>query len=142
MTDKKVTPEVNETDVLSNQTTFFEQELLEQTPPTMPVEIDPDFAEKEVARKKRKRQLILGGTVGVVVLLFFVAGVVLFMPEAVPRLTATPSPIPFGQTPAETQLTRRLNELETDLRTADPIEIDTPFPPVNLTTLYLDVPPR
>lgn len=140
MTELK--PTVNETDVLSNQTSFFEDELLEQTPPTMPVEIDPQQAEKEIARKKRKRLLILAGTGGVVVLLFLVAGVVLLTPEAIPRLTATPSPIAIGQTPQQNQITKRLDELEADLRAADPIEINTPFPPVNMTTIYLDAPPR
>lgn len=140
MTELK--PEANETDVLSNQTSFFEEELLVQTPPSMPVEVDPDHAEKLIVKKKRQRQLILAGTGSVVVLLFLIAGVVLFMPETVRQLNVVPTPIAIGQTPAETNLTRRLDELEADLRSADPIKVNAPFPPLNLTTIYLDAPPR
>jgi|GEM_PF-1221255 len=134
--------EVNETDVLSNQTTFFEQEVMGESPAELPVDIDPNFAEKEIARKKRKRILILAGTGSIAGLLLVVALLVLIMPEAQQRLTATPSPIPFGQTPTETALSRRLDEVEADLRAADPVKLDAPFPPVNMTTLYLDAPPR
>lgn len=136
------TPEVNEADVLSNQTTFFEQEVMGETPAELPVDIDPDFAEKEIARKKRKRMVILAGTGSMAGLLLIVALLVLIMPEAQQRLTATPSPIPFGQSQTETTLSRRLDELEADLRAADPVKLDAPFPPVNMTTLYLDAPPR
>jgi len=146
MTEPKKTvplePELNETDVLSDQTTFFEQELLHQTPPTLPVEVDPNQAEKEIARKKKKRMLILGGTAAVSLLLIVTAVVVLLMPEAQQRLGVIPSPLPFGQTPTETALTRRLDELEMDLKASDPIKLDVPFPPLNMATLYLDAPPQ
>ncbi len=128
--------------MLSNQTTFFEQEVMGETPAELPVDIDPDFAEKEIARKKRKRMVILAGTGSMAGLLLIVALLVLIMPEAQQRLTATPSTIPFGQSQTDTTLSRRLDELEADLRAADPVKLDAPFPPVNMTTLYLDAPPR
>lgn len=146
MADPKNTPPVeqdaNEPDVLSNQTTFFEQELMEQTPPELPVEVDPQQAEKEMARKKRKRVAILAGTGVVATLLILLAVVVLIMPEAQRRITITPSPIPFGQKPTESTLSKRLDEVEVDLKASDPITLDVPFPPVNMATLYLDAPPR
>lgn len=146
MIDPKKAPPVesdaSEPEVLSNQTTFFEQELMEQTPPSLPVEVDPNQAEKEIARKKKKRMAILGGTAAVAGLLLVLALVVLVMPEVQQQLIISPSPIPFGQDPVETQLSKRLDEVEVDLMAADPIKLDAPFPPVNITTLYLDAPPR
>jgi len=146
MSDPKKLPAVeqdlNEAEVLSNQTTFFEQELMEQTPPTMPVEIDPNQAENEIAIKRKKRVLIIGGTSTVTILLVLLAVVVLIIPEAQQRLLITPSPIPFSQAQTETPLSRRLDELELDLKASDPITLDVPFPPLNMTTLYLDPPSR
>lgn len=142
---KKITTteqDMNEPDVLSNQTTFFEQELMQQTPPTLPVEIDPQHAEKEIARKKKKRLVIIGGTGTVAVLLILMAVVVLIVPEAQQRFAVTPTPIPFGETQTETVLSKRLDELEIDLKASDPITLDVPFPPLNMSTLYLDPPPR
>jgi len=145
MTEKTQQPtievdETNEPDVLSNQTNFFNQELMQQTPPTLPVEVDPQQAEKELARKKKKRILILAGTGSVAIFLILIAVAVLLMPDAVPILTVTPSPIAFGKNQAEDQLSRRLDEVEADLHAADPVQVNTPYPPVNTTTLFLDDP--
>jgi hypothetical protein len=137
-----VESEANEPEVLSNQTTFFEQELMEQTPPELPVEVDPQQAEKDLVRKKRKRVAILAGTGSIVVLLLLLAVVVLVMPEAQRMITVAPTPIPFGQQKTESALTKRLDEVEADLKASDPITLDVPFPPVNMTTLYVDAPLR
>lgn len=137
-----VPAEQAEAEVLSNQTTFFESEVMQQAPPTMPVELDPQHAEKELLRKKRQRLMILAGTLVTVVLLFLTAVLILVAPEARPRLDVVPSPIVLQRDPQETILTQRLAELERDLRAADPIVVDVSFPPLNMTNLFLDRPPR
>jgi hypothetical protein len=132
---------MTESDVLSNQTNFFDQELLEQTPTEVPVEVDPEQAEKDLKKKKQKQKLILIGTSVITVLFVVLAILVVVAPEPEFQLNATPSPIAFGTTEEETRLKKRLDEVEVDLRAADPIQLNAPFPPVNFT-LFLDPPPR
>jgi hypothetical protein len=128
---------MTDTDILSNQTKFFEDEVFGESPPTLPVEEDPLQAEKDAASKKRKRAFILFGTVGVSVLFVGLAVAVLVAPEALPQLTVTPSPISIEQQTDQSQIRKRLDELESDVIAADPIEVGFPFPPVT-SDLFLD----
>lgn len=127
----------NETDILSNQTNFFEEEVFGEAPPTLPVEEDPLQAEKDAARKKQKRAFILFATVGLSLMFVGLAVAILVAPEVLPQLTVTPSPISIEQQTDQSQIRKRLDELESDVIAADPIEVGFPFPPVT-TDLYLD----
>ena len=128
---------MTDTDILSNQTHFFEEEVFGEAPPTLPVEEDPLQAEKDAARKKRKRTFILFGTVSVSVLFVGLAVAILVAPEVLPQLTVTPSPISIKQPTDQSQIRKRLDELEADVIAADPLEVSFPFPPVT-SDLFLD----
>ncbi len=132
---------MTETDVLSNQTNFFDQELLEQTLPAIPVEVDPQQTEKDLKKKKRQRQLIVIGTVLVSALFMGLAVLIVVAPESNSQPKITPPPTASSAPEQETGLAKRLDEVETNLRAADPVELNAPFPPVNFN-LFLDAPPR
>lgn len=128
---------MTETDILSNQTTFFEEEVLDSTPPSLPIEEDPHKAEKEQAKKKQLRLFILLGTVGTTIMAVGLALVVLFSPEPLPVLTATPSPISIANQKENQEILERLTEVEADIRSADPVNVGFPYPPIN-ANLFLD----
>jgi len=128
---------MTETDVLSNQTDFFDAEVLEQVPPSLPLEEDPLKEEKIQQHKKKTRILIVIGTVTVALVFMGVALLILVTPEQLPVLTVRPSPIMLKTTPQETQLKQKIDLLENNIRKADPIDIGFSYPPVT-SDLYLD----
>jgi len=128
---------MTETDVLSNQTDFFDAEVLEQVPPSLPLEEDPLKEEKIQQHKKKTRILIVIGTVTVALVFMGVALLILVTPEQLPVLTVRPSPIMLKTTPQETQLKQKIDLLENNIRKADPIDIGFGYPPVT-SDLYLD----
>lgn len=128
-------------DVLTNQTSFFEDEVLDSTPPSLPVEVDPHQAEKDAAKKKRLRMLVVIGTIGTTVFFMGIALLIVVTPEKLPELTVTPSPISLQNQVDQSQIKKRVDELEADIRAADPIEVGFPFPPIN-PSLFLDEPKR
>jgi hypothetical protein len=135
------TTEANENDILSNQTNFFDEELMEQSPPSLPIEEDPQAEEKAVAAKKRKKLFVIAGAATFGILLFGIGLLAIFAPRAEQIVRVTPSPIALQGSQNETEISQRLDELEADVRTADPIEVGFPFPPINFN-LFLDQPQR
>lgn len=136
-TSLKEAPDTVETELRYNQTNFFNEELLEQSPPTLPVEPDPFQAQKDALRKKNKKLFILLGTAAVGVLCIGGAILLVLTPTPDTTLVVLPSPITVSNSSEKSELTKRLDELEKDLKASDPIEVENPFPPVSFD-LYLD----
>jgi len=123
---------------LTNQTRFSSEEPLFENPPFI---TSSSTAPVEPVQKKKFSPLLLlgGGVIGLVVILL--VAVVVFSPK---RQNTPVSVEPITQQAVEnesTELTRRLSEVEADLKAADPVKVDLPFPPVSFS-IYLDAPPR
>jgi hypothetical protein len=132
MTDMNELPEVS-----SNQTQFSTEEPLFENAslPSSSQKIAP-----ETSSPKKPNPLFFL----VVGLLFFIIVlllIVLLLPQKnLPKLMVQPTPSPVS-TAKQTELQQRVNEINTDLKNADPTKVDLLFPPVDMS-LNLDPPQR
>jgi hypothetical protein len=110
-----------------NQTLFSSQEpLFEKN--SLPV--DPSAVVAPAERKKPPILFLILGAVGVV-LLMAITGLALLPKPMRQQLLAQPSPTPVNQAELTDQQ-KRIQELESDLHSADPTQLDLPFPQVRM----------
>lgn len=129
-----------------NQTTFQETEPIFEKPSlpqaTTTVRQFSDEEEmpesKPVSAKRKNTPLII---VGVGIFFLLLLSILLLMAKPTKRRiqTATALPSPTPQTQAQTQLQREVDQLDTDIKSADPQNNSLPFPPVNFN-LHLKPP--
>jgi hypothetical protein len=113
----------------SNQTFFSSEEpLFEKN--ALPVDPAMASATGPTPRKKPPILFLALGALGVVMVIVIVAAVMLPQPVR-QQLMAQPSPTPVSTAELNDQQ-RRIQELQGDLRLADPTQLDLPFPQVRM----------
>lgn len=114
-------------EIPSNQTHFAEEEpLFEES--SLPVDPNAPIVPR---KKKSPLALILIGAGLIVIVILFLIVIMLLMPVQMLPTKAKPSPTPTVKKDVSA-LEQRINELDVDLKQADPSKLDLPFPPVNM----------
>lgn len=125
MSDRLQPSQTQDLDVLTNQTTFAEEHpLYENDQP--PTEVLP------TAPMSKRKKMIIGGVVGVVLLVIVLAIASALLPK---RQVVQTQPTGLQYTPppvVDSALRHRVRELGINLNDADPVKVDLPFPPVGM----------
>ncbi len=122
-----------------NQTAFGEEEPLFQdgAAPASATMLPGAPTEGAVKSKLQNPVVFIGGAVAIVI--FLLLFIVAFLPREMPQFMGEESPSPTVEAQAPSELDKRLQELENDLKANDPTKQDLPFPPIDMK-LFLDKP--
>ncbi len=109
-----------------DQTNFIAEEPLLE-------DFDPFAEEKQQVKKKPNKVIVLSlVSVGVIVLMIVVLVVILSGSGGNGQFNATPTPQPTHTTQTQNEFTQRINQLQKELKDADPAKRSDPFPQVNM----------
>ena len=126
----------DETEILTNQTRFSSEEPLFQENESGLMNSPHDESKKKVTFFQKHKMVILGGT-GVLLIIFSLVMILaLSSPRVRKVIVPQPTPSPVAQNSSD-QFQSRVQELEGNLKEADPSQLDLSLPPVDMTlSLY------